>query len=255
MIDNRWYLWFLTTKNSILLSCLKIIAIALLLLPQANSYADVFKGEITKDGDDKQFFKLAYEDSHVKKELQIWVTTEIKFMGLSTLTEVVNGDEVTVTAQLNTESNRWEADSVEISKVMIRDPIAEAPVPQAIVQEIADRAVEAKAAKPGIDLAATETRLAEMEKAIDTLREKTLHTPMLQEETDMMLADLGKKRIVLKSKIEEFKAGSSDQLEEIAVGMGKAADELQEALLEAEQEIASDKKGDKNPSPSTEVKG
>lgn len=116
----------------------------LVLLSCPRLYADTFKGEITKLGDDKQSFTLKTGEAGEKKEIQVWLVTETKFKGMSSLAEVSKGDEVTVSAQQNASNGHWEADQVELSKIVIHDPGAEVPVPKQITEEKKDRIQEAE---------------------------------------------------------------------------------------------------------------
>lgn len=114
------------------------LTIVFISIPQL--YAEQLKGEITEISEDKRSFNMNAKDAAGKtQELEIWLAAETQFKGLSSLTEVVKGDEVTAEAQFNTSTDRWEADSVELSKVVIRDPKPETPVAKEITEEKIER--------------------------------------------------------------------------------------------------------------------
>lgn len=220
---------------------LNIFLIGLFFFSPAKSYADVFRGEITKAGEDKRSFILLYEDqAKSKKEIRIWVTPETKFLGLSTLPEMINGDELIVTAKNNIDISRWEADSVELTKARIRNPEPETPVTEALSDESKIRTAEDKAEKPHLDLAEVEKRFADMEKQIDALPEKALKNSSLREKIDILMADLDKKRMALKTLIEECRTANAEQLPKLTQKALMADEELEEAIRNASSEIAAD---------------
>ncbi len=85
-----------------------------------NAQADTMQGEVQRVPPEGKAFDLLRADTN--ETSQIFLLSETKFNGLSSLLELVKGDEVTVTAQRNVASGHWEADSVTVRKMVIRNP-------------------------------------------------------------------------------------------------------------------------------------
>lgn len=207
-----------------------------------SSYAEVLKGEIQQTPKDGSSFQLNLpKDTGQKQELQIWLSTETKFKGLSSLLELVKGDEVTVTAQKNvSNNNRWEADLVELSKVVIRNPGPEVSVPKEIVKEKVDRAQAAEIPNQDFEMAGLKNKFENMEKEIESLRSKAAGNPdNLQEETDVLLTDLLSKKLLAKSKLSEYQMTDFENKDEVFKSAYLLMTDFEESLLRVRQELVS----------------
>lgn len=100
----------------------KILFAAILFLSAGTPLfaSTVIKGDVKKVSAEGKNFSVTNQET--KQEAEIYLSVETKFVGLSSLLELVPGDEVAVTAQKNAVSGHWEADSVTVSKMVIRHP-------------------------------------------------------------------------------------------------------------------------------------
>lgn len=204
------------------------------------SYAEIFTGEIIRTGSEGSSFNLRLESTaQQKKNLQIWVSTETQFKGLSSLLELVSGDEVIVTAQRNVSNDeRWEADVVELSKVVIRDPGREVSASEEIVEEKVDRAQTANTADSDLEIAAFRTRFTGIEAEINALKSKVVKIPdLLQEKRDVLMGELLKKKIMTEAKLNEYLAAGPGAKNEIFKAASLLMTELEEILLRTRQEL------------------
>lgn len=86
----------------------------------AQGRAETIQGEVQQVGKDGRAFSVLNQTS--KENAEIFLSPETKFNGLSSLLDLIKGDEVTVAAQRNTANGRWEADAVTVVKMVIRNP-------------------------------------------------------------------------------------------------------------------------------------
>ncbi|MBI4372288.1 MAG: hypothetical protein HY585_01005 [Candidatus Omnitrophica bacterium] len=80
-----------------------------------------FQGEISMIDLNAETFQVASGDSAAEKEkgVNLIVMPDTQFKGASALSEFRIGDEVSVEAQLNEETQLWEARSIALVKVKI----------------------------------------------------------------------------------------------------------------------------------------
>lgn len=213
---------------------------SLLWVPFSQASVEVFKGEVHRTDDGNSSFHLNFEDSSKQmQDIEIWVTTETKFQGLSTLLELVEGDEVIVTAQKNTANqDRWEADQVELSKVVIRDPGAEVPVSKEIVKEKVDRTQAAQSTNQDLEAVDLENKFKKMDNEIEALKLKVAKTSVsLQEKKDVMMGDLFKKKMAAEAKLSEYRTAEAENKNEIFKAANLLMTDLEESLLATKQEL------------------
>jgi hypothetical protein len=204
------------------------------------AYAEILKGEISQTSKDGSSFNLAFEDAaKQKQELQIWVSTETKFLGLSTLGEIVKGDEVKVTAQQNTaNANRWEADVVELSKVVIRDPGPDVSASKEIVEEKVDRAESAQNSNRGLEIADLKNKFKALDVEIENFKSKAAKNPFsLEEKKDVLLGDLAKKKLMAQAKLDEFQMTAEENRQEVLKSAYLMMTDLEESLMRAKSEL------------------
>jgi hypothetical protein len=220
----------------------RTIFIMLLLISSSPlfSHAEIFIGEITRTGKEGSSFDLKFENSAKQKQrIQFWVSTETQFKGLSSLLELVNGDEVIVTAQKNiSQDERWEADIVELSKIVIRDPGPEVAASTEIVEEKVDRAQTANTVNQDVEVNAFRAKFQTLEKDIEALKQEAVKIPnTLQEKREMLMGDLLKKKIMTEAKLNEYAAAGTEIKNEIFKTVSVWMTDLEETLLRSREEL------------------
>ncbi len=102
-----------------------ILILSFLIMFQANAFADAkaMKGELISIDPVSYSFQIASGETVEEKEkgAHVVVVKDTLFNGIASLTDLRQGDEVAVEAELNKDTNIWEARSVSLVKVKIRD--------------------------------------------------------------------------------------------------------------------------------------
>ncbi len=106
--------------------CLILILTFSIFMFQTGAFAATtkgFKGAITVIDSASQSFQISNGDSVSEKEknVNILVVSDTLFNGVSSLDELRPGDEVSVEAVPQEKSELWEARSISLVKVKIRD--------------------------------------------------------------------------------------------------------------------------------------
>ncbi len=197
--------------------------------------AEVISAEIKKISTEGDSFKIVRQDNH--REMEVWLSVETKFEGLSSLHELVAGDEVIVDTQKNLDNGRWEAAALTVSKMVIRNPKSDVETMSETPEMPASAASMEDEARARIK---NEMRLnlEGLDKKIDALKGETAKTSQLQERYDILTKDLAPKRAQAADRVAALQISSAVTWDQDKAGADKALQELSAEMDHLERELA-----------------
>lgn len=184
----------------------------------SKGYAETIKGEIKSVTPEGRSFRLIRQDT--RNEVQIGLSVETKFQGLSSLDELEAGDEVIVEAQKNPGQNQWESDSLTVEKVVIKNPRSDVEV---MKESSKNSALEASLKDE------SQTRiLNEMDKTLERFDKEIEKLKIPAYRTN--LQDLGRAQQTAHLKLETLEKSTFETWEQNRLEAATALQELASAL-------------------------
>lgn len=196
--------------------------------------AEEIKGEVKSVSLEGRSFKL--KELNSQKEVEIWLSIETQFQGLSSLRQLVKGDEIVVSAQKNKSNDRWEADAITISKVVLRNPKSDIEVLNQTPEKTATVASIEEESKNRIK---REMRaiLEDFDKKIEAIKARARVEISLQEKYDMLTKDLAVKRKKAEENLAALELSTAERWEASKITAEKSLRELNSILENLKHEI------------------
>lgn len=194
--------------------------LALLTIP---GYAETLKGQIKGLSPQGEYFHLIRQDN--QDEVQIWLSVETQFQGLSSLHELAVGDEVTVEAQKNSTNDQWESDSLTVDKVVIRNPKSDVEV---MKESYGQSAIAVSLEEESKIRTQREMRkmLEQWEREIQTLQRNADQSSALQKRYHLLTQDLDRLREEAQAKLEALEKSQNEMWEQNKFAAEKTLGEL-----------------------------